>query len=183
MTKSALLVMDVQQNIVGRVPDPGYVPRVARAVAAARGAGVPVMYVVVGFRAGQPEANPANKTFGALPPGAFTPDDAGAAIHPGVAPEEGEAVVVKKRVSAFAGSDLELLLRSGGIGHLVLTGIATSGVVLSTVRQAADLDFRLTVLADACADADAGNHRFLTERIFPRQAEVTTIDEWADSLG
>ena len=183
MTKSALLVMDVQQNIVGRVQDPAYVPRVVRAVAAARDAGVPVLHVVVGFRTGHPEANPANKTFGALPPGAFTPEDAGAGIHPGVAPADGETVVVKKRVSAFAGSDLQLLLRAGGIEHLVLAGIATSGVVLSTVRQAADLDYRLTVLSDGCADADAETHRFLTERIFPRQAEVTTIDAWAETLG
>ena len=183
MTKSALLVMDVQQNIVGRVQDPAYVPRVARAVAAARDAGVPVLHVVVGFRTGHPEANPANKTFGALSPGAFTPEDAGAGIHPGVAPADGETVVVKKRVSAFAGSDLQLLLRAGGIEHLVLAGIATSGVVLSTVRQAADLDYRLTVLSDGCADADAETHRFLTEKIFPRQAEVTTIDAWAETLG
>ncbi|MCL2552626.1 MAG: cysteine hydrolase [Actinomycetia bacterium] len=182
MSKSALLVMDVQENIVGRIAEPDFVPRVAQAVAAARGAGVPVIHVVVGFRAGHPEVNPVNKGFGALPPGAFTPDDAGAAIHAGVAPLDGETVVVKKRVSAFAGSDLQMLLGAGGIEHLVLAGIATSGVVLSTVRQAADLDYRLTVLADGCADTDAETHRVLTEKVFPRQAEVTTIDAWAKSL-
>ena len=53
---------------------------------------------------------------------------------------------------------------------LVLTGIATSGVVLSTLRQAADLDYGLTVLVDACADADPEVHRVLTEKVFPRQA-------------
>ena len=183
MPKSALLVMDVQDNIVGRLADPEFVPRVARAVAAARGAGVPVMHVVVGFRAGHPEVNPANRSFGALPPGAFTPDDPGAAIHADVAPRDGETVVVKKRVSAFAGSDLQMLLNAAGIEHLVLTGIATSGVVLSTVRQAADLDYRLTVLSDGCADADPETHRVLTGKVFPRQAEVTTIDAWATSLG
>ncbi|SEO68465.1 cysteine hydrolase family protein [Actinacidiphila rubida] len=183
MPKSALLLMDVQQNIVGRVSDPELVPRMARAVAAARDAGVPVMHVVVGFRAGHPEINPANRSFGALPPGAFGPGDPGAAIDPAVAPRDGETVVVKKRVSAFAGSDLEMLLRAAGIDHLVLSGISTSGVVLSTVRQAADLDYRLTVLSDACFDPDPETHRFLTERLFPRQADVTTIGDWAKTLG
>jgi nicotinamidase-related amidase len=182
MTKSALLVMDVQDGIISRVSDTDYVPRVAKAVAAARTAGVPVVYVVVGFRVGHPEASKANKSFGALPPGAFTEEDPGAAIHSGVLPRSGESVVTKKRVSAFAGSDLQLLLSSGGIDHLVLTGVATSGVVLSTVRQAADLDYRLTVLADGCADTDPEVHRVLTEKVFPRQAEVITIDEWTAAL-
>ncbi|MFJ4002283.1 cysteine hydrolase family protein [Streptomyces sp. NPDC090023] len=181
MTRPALLVMDVQQAITERVPDPGYIPRLARAVAAARAAGVPVVYVVVGFRPGRPEAG-SSRMFGALPEGAFTDGDPGAAIHPDVAPRPGESVVTKKRVSAFTGSDLDLVLRGGGIDHLVLTGLATSGVVLSTLRQAADLDFRLTVLADGCGDADPEVHRVLTGKVFPRQAEVTTVDEWISGL-
>jgi nicotinamidase-related amidase len=64
----------------------------------------------------------------------------------------------------------------------VLAGIATSGVVLSTVRQAADLDYRLIVLADACADRDPEVHRVLTEKVFPRQAQVTVTDEWIQTL-
>ena len=51
--------------------------------------------------------------------------------------------------------------------------------MLSTLRQAADLDYGLTVLADACLDADPEVHRVLTEKVFPRQAEVTTIDAWS----
>jgi nicotinamidase-related amidase len=182
MTTTALLVMDVQKGIVSRVQDPGYVPRLARAVDGAREAGVPVLHVVVGFRPGHPEASDRNKTFGALPPDAFTDDDPGTAIHDDVAPRPGELVITKRRISAFAGSDLELVLRSGGFDHLVLTGVATSGVVLSTLRQAADLDYRLTVLADGCYDPDPEVHRLLTEKVFPRQADVTTIDDWTKAL-
>jgi nicotinamidase-related amidase len=91
-------------------------------------------------------------------------------------------VITKKRVSAFAGSDLRLLLRSGDIDHLILTGIATSGVVLSTLCQAADLDYRLTVLEDGCYDPDPEIHRLLIAKVVPRQAEVTTIDDWTASL-
>jgi nicotinamidase-related amidase len=63
-----------------------------------------------------------------------------------------------------------------------MAGISTSGVVLSTLRQAADLDYRITVLADACADTDPEVHRVLTEKVFPRQARVTTADEWIATL-
>jgi Isochorismatase family len=87
--------------------------------------------------------------------------------------------VVKKRVRAFSGSDLEVLLRSMGVNHLVLTGIATSGAVLSTLREAADRDYELTVLSDACADADEEVHRVLIGKVFPRQAEVIAVEEWA----
>jgi nicotinamidase-related amidase len=81
-------------------------------------------------------------------------------------------------VSAFTGSDLEVMLRSFEIKHLVLCGISTSGVVLSTVREAADKDYRITVLSDCCADRDEEVHRVLTTKIFPRQAEVITLEEW-----
>ena len=63
-----------------------------------------------------------------------------------------------------------------------IKGIATSGVVLSTLRQAADLDYRLIVLSDACADRDPEVHRVLLEKVLPRQALVTETDEWIQSL-
>ena len=68
------------------------------------------------------------------------------------------------------------------IEHLVLTGISTSGVVLSTFRQAADLDYELSVLSDGCADSDDEVHRVLLEKIYPRYATVTTVDEWIATL-
>jgi len=177
VAKTALLVMDVQNAVVHRYPDPAYLPRLHQATSAARAAGLPVIYVAVGFRPGYPEVSTRNKMFGRLA-GAPAGSDEATQIHPDVAPEPGDIVVTKKRVSAFAGSDLELVLRSGGIDHLVLTGIATSGVVLSTLRQAADLDFGLTVLADGCLDNDAEVHRVLVEKVFPQQAEVITVADW-----
>jgi nicotinamidase-related amidase len=181
MTQRALLVMDVQIGIARRFSqtDPGYLSRIRSAVDHAHQAGVPVIYVVIGFRDGHPEVSPANKAFSELATGTrFTATDPEASIHPHVAPAEGDIVVTKKRVSAFAGSDLEIVLRGRGVDHLVLTGIATSGVVLSTLRQAADLDYRLGVLADGCLDGDPEVHRVLTEKVFPRQAEVSTVADW-----
>ena len=181
MAQQALLVMDVQLGIVDRFAGSAsdYLAGLRSAVDHAHGSDVPVIYVVIGFRDGHPEVSPANKTFSALADGArFTAADPDTAVHPDVAPTERDIVVTKKRVSAFAGSDLEVVLRGRGIDHLVLTGIATSGVVLSTLRQAADLDYRLTVLADGCLDADPEVHRVLTEKVFPRQSEVSTVTDW-----
>jgi nicotinamidase-related amidase len=103
-------------------------------------------------------------------------------FHPAVSPMPSEIVVTKRRVSAFSGSDLDSVLRALDITSLVLTGIATSGVVLSTLRQAADLDYRMTVISDGCVDPDSEVHSLLTEKVFPRQAGVMTSWEWAAEL-
>jgi nicotinamidase-related amidase len=185
MDATVLLVMDVQRGVVERfAEDPGYLERLSSAIEAARAAGIPVVYVVVGFRPGHPEISSRNRSFSAIAgSGAFAEGDPAAEIHPAVAPRPGDIVVTKRRVSAFTGSDLDVLLRGLDAGTLVLTGIATSGVVLSTLRQAADLDYRLVVLADACLDRDAEVHRVLTEKVFPRQADVRTVAEWAARPG
>jgi len=184
MRTTALLVMDVQQGIVSRFAgDAEYLPRVARAIAAARQAGLRVIYVTVGFRPGYPEVSARNKSFSTLSQaGGFIGGEASTTVHPAVAPAPGDVLITKRRVSAFAGSDLDVVLRAGNIDTLVLTGIATSGVVLSTLRQAADLDYRLVVLADACLDGDPEVHRVLTEKVFPRQADVLTVDRWVESV-
>jgi nicotinamidase-related amidase len=112
----------------------------------------------------------------------MTQDHPATQVHEALEPRPDEPVIVKRRVSAFSGSDLDVLLRAAGAGTLVLAGISTSGVVLSTLRQAADLDYRLIVLSDACADRDPEVHRVLLEKVFPRQALVTETDEWIQSL-
>jgi nicotinamidase-related amidase len=174
--------MDVQRHVVSRFPDPGYLPRLSKAIGAARAGGVPVIYVVVRFRPGAPEVSRRNRVFGALAGAALPGGEEAMQIHPDVTPAAEDIVVTKKRISAFAGSDLDMVLRAGDIEHLVLAGIATSGVVLSTIRQAADLDFTLTVLSDGCLDGDPEVHRVLTEKVFPRQADVVTVEEWVSAL-
>lgn len=183
---TALLLMDFQNGIAGR---PGFEPAIesaSRALAAARGAGMPVVFIRVAFRDGYPEVSPNNMAFSQITGSAgdsMHADSPATQVVDALAPEAGEQVVVKKRFSAFAGNDLEMLLRARWIDHLVLGGVSTSGVVLSTVRQAGDLDFGLTVLSDACADSDQEVHRILLDQVFPRQATVTTVDEWVETLG
>jgi nicotinamidase-related amidase len=176
----ALLVMDVQGAMTASLSDgPAYLDRLSRVIDAARSARIPVIYVVVRFRDGYPEVSPRNKSFSQIQgSGRLLESDPGSGLDPAVAPRDGEVVVTKKRVSAFAGSDLQVVLRAQGIEELILTGIATSGVVLSTLRAAADMDYRLTVIADCCADRDDEVHRVLTTKVFPRQADVVSADEW-----
>jgi len=180
---TALLVMDMQVGIVAMLPGAeGLLGNLAKAIANAREKQIPVIYVVVGFRQGAPEVSLNNKSFGAGKERFAAMDmNQFMTVHPDIAPQAGEVTVTKRRVSAFTGSDLEVVLRAYGIQHMVLTGIATSGVVLSTVREAADKDYRLTVLADCCADGDEEVHTVLTTKVFPRQADVLTLEEWIKS--
>ncbi len=179
---TVLLVMDVQRGIVERnAEEPGYLQRLSHAITTARSVHIPVVYVKIGFRPGHPEVSNRNASFSAIAGSDGLVDtDPATDIHPDVAPSNGDMIVTKRRVSAFTGSDLEVVLRSIGADTLVLTGIATSGVVLSTLRQAADLDYRLVVLADACLDADAEVHRVLTQKVFPRHATVLSVAEWTE---
>jgi nicotinamidase-related amidase len=185
MANTALLIMDVQNGTVERFEERSapLLSALGTATAAARAARVPVIYVRVTFRPGSPEISARNRAFAAVATSArMGVDDPSTQVHPAVAPQPGDIVVIKKRISAFAGSDLEVVLRSLEVSSLVLAGISTSGVVLSTLRQAADLDYGLTVLSDGCADADAEVHRVLLEKIFPRQADVLSTDEWLGQL-
>ncbi|SDZ74215.1 Nicotinamidase-related amidase [Arachidicoccus rhizosphaerae] len=181
---TALLVMDVQKHTIKSLKDPNYyIHGIARAIAGARKAGIPVMYVVVGFRAGYPEVHPDNLAFSNIKNTNVGLDDAANyAIPDAIAPKAEDLVLIKKRFSAFAGSGLDLILRARQIRHLVMAGISTSGVVLSTLREASDKDFKITVLADGCSDRDDTVHQVLMERVFPRQSLIITIDDWLSLL-
>ncbi len=182
INNSALMVMDVQSGTINRLDkkeSSAFLEKLRYAIDAAHKSHIPVIYVVVGFRPGFPEINHRNKSFSRIKE---TASDSMVNPVPFIEPAGNDMVVIKRRVSAFSGSDLEVLLRSLEIRHLVLTGIATSGVVLSTTREAADKDYQLTILSDLCADFDPEVHKLLIEIIFPRQAEVITSEDWIKTL-
>jgi nicotinamidase-related amidase len=182
---TALLIMDVQAGIADYFVKSGdLLQRLGTAINAARAAHIPVIYAVVTFRKDYPEISPDNKSFAGIRNYRSPAQETTAAelIHPAIAPQPSDIVVTKRRISAFTGSDLELILRSQGIRHLVLGGVATSGVVLSTVREAADKDYILTVLSDCCAEGDEEVQKVLLSKVIPRQADVVTAEEWITTL-
>lgn len=177
-TATALLIADFYAEMMDTLPhavDRGVVARTAELQQAARAAGLLVCYSATVFRPGYPEISPRNKTFSQRKAsGQPAVADPLQVIHPAARPLAGEVVVGKHRVNAMFGTDLEMTLRANSIDTIILLGYATSGVVLSTTRYAADADFRLFIVEDCCSDADAEVHDFLTQRIFPRQAEVVS---------
>ena len=185
-SRTAVLAMDLQSGIVAMLPDAeqgALLDNAAAALAAARKAGVAGMHLVVRFKSGHPEVSARNKMFSEVKKAGFLVEGTPVAeIHPRVAPAAGEPVLTRLRVSAFSTTALETLLRAKGIDTLVLTGFATSGVVLSTVRWAADLDYRLVVVSDACADPDKEVHRVLIDKVFPAQAAVVSTRELVAAL-
>jgi nicotinamidase-related amidase len=186
--RSALLVMDYQPGIVGRVADAdALLDRAAYLVSAARAAGVTVGHVRVAFTDDDYDAVPAHSSFAAYAndPQARTSMHANSPNtqpHQRLAPIEGDIRVRKTRVGPFTTTDLREQLSARHIDTLLLAGVSTSGVVLSTVRQAVDHDFQVVVVADACADTDEEVHRVLTTKVFPRQADVLTVAEVTDLL-
>lgn len=186
--RSAVLSMDYMTGIVSiyaKDNQEELTSRAASVLEGARSVHVPVIHVQVAFRPGLPEVSGRNLLFRSIKTseqhqqlfkGAY------GAIHTAVAPLEDEVVITKHRVSAFEGTDLEIILRAGDIDTLIMFGIATSGVVLYSLLHAADRDYRLIVIKDCCADMDREVHDCLVEKIFPRQAAVVTASEFLESL-
>jgi nicotinamidase-related amidase len=185
--RTALLLMDLQNAIVGMLGDgaDALLERAQKARAAAKASGMAVMHVRVAFtEADYAAVSPRNKSFAALGKSRFLTDGTEpAAIHDALAPAADEEVFRKTRVGAFSTTDLQSRLTTRGSDTLVLSGIATSGVVLSTLRGAADRDYRLFVLSDCCADMDAEVHRVLMEKVFPRQADIIPLSEFQTLVG
>ena len=178
--RTALLVMDLQPAVLGSLPDANtLLSRLSGAIATARGSGAHIGYVRVAFDDRDYAAiPPENKAFAHLAGGRHLHNDSPeSAVHDDVAPNPGDIVVRKTRVGAFSTTDLDQQLRDRGVTTLILGGVSTSAVVLSTVRDAADRDYRVFVLSDGSADRDEEVHDVLTRKVFPRQADVITVAE------
>ena len=187
VARTAILAMDCQAGVVSIYVQPPeeFLKHASGVLAAARKAGMTVIHVQVGFRPGLPEVGSRNKLFAALKANVQHQQlfqGAAGAIHPALGPEPGDIVVTKHRVSAFTGTDLGMLLRAKEIETLVLFGIATSGVVLSTLLEAFDSDFKTVVISDCCADRDMEMHNMLLSRLFAQRGEVVTADEFVKAL-
>ena len=154
--KTAVLIMDYQNRQLSSLSNSLQEEILARAntvLTKARQKGIPVIYIEVV----RGERTPENQ------------------IHPGITPPPGELVLTKSRVGPYSTTNLDEVLKKQGIDTLVLLGIRTSGCVLSTVRWAADIDYRLIVLSDCCADPDEEMHQMLMNKILPWHGMATIV--------
>lgn len=180
-SKIALLVMDMQSGILNRMPEQSgeITEKIATAIKTARKKNLLVIFVRLGFRNGFPEVNANNKMLNALKENMNDEDlEMFMKIYPYLDVTDNDLIIDKKRISAFSGNDLEMILRAKNISQLVFTGIATSGVILSTFYEALDKDYDLTILSDGCADPNKQIHEFLIKNILPKHSQVITVNEW-----
>lgn len=184
--RTAILCMDMQQGIVSiyAANQQDIVTRAAKVLHAARQRNMTVIHIRMGFRAGLPEVSPRNPLLNAIrssPQHQQLFSGEPGEIHPVLGPAPSDIVIVKHRVSAFAGTDLDMILRAKEIDTLVLFGIATSGVVLSTLLAASDADYRIVVLRDCCADMDNELHRCLLDKFLPRRGTVCDAADFLET--
>ena len=177
VARTALVLMDFQPAVLVTVAEsetPALLANAEKALTWARSAGLTVAHVRVAFQDADYRAIPQrNRAFAHLRGGGMMADGSPECeIIESLRPQQDEIVVRKTRFGSFSTTNLSSRLREAGIESLILAGISTSGVVLSTVRDAADQDFQIYVLADACADGNPHVHSLLTEAVFAHQAYV-----------
>ncbi|MFN2537247.1 MAG: cysteine hydrolase, partial [Mycobacteriales bacterium] len=187
---TALVVVDMQNDFGSEggmfhragIPIDGIqaaVAPTARAVAAARRAAIPIVYLKMQFEpdlsdAGGPDAPNLvlHRRFGVgdtvpTPGGGegrtLVRDTWGTDIVAELAPQQGDIIVAKHRFSGFFETDLDATLTSLGVTSLVFTGCTTTVCVESTLRDAFFRDYRCLLLEDCAAepiggDLARGNH-------------------------
>ncbi len=184
-TSTALLLMDCQEGIVGALnPDQrsALMTSLQQTKTAARNAGIPIIYVVIGFREGHPEIGPKGWFTSVKESKRMILDSQEAAICIELSPLPGDLIVTKKRMSAFTGSDLEQILSGLSIQTLVLCGVSSVGVVESTARHAIDMDYSIIILKDGCADRDELANDAALTHVLPRIATVVDSEEFINNL-
>jgi len=189
----ALLVYDMQMGICSQIKSANeIIARAGRALAAARGAGMRVVFTrhmsmpkswmgVTQYRtamAWQHKEDP-----DAVNPW-FLRDTARSAIVPELAPAPDDAVFDKLAMSAFEGTPLSYVLRDCGILSLAIVGIALEIGIEPTARHATDMGIIPVVLADACGAGhqDAAERSLATLR-FIGEAVISDVDTFCAILG
>jgi nicotinamidase-related amidase len=180
--RTALIVGDLQVGITRDYPFAGaVVAPVAAVLPAARAAGVLPVFVHTALRRNRTDLADTNPLMTAFfdTGETFREGAPETEVDPrlGAGPED--VTVLKRRASAFAGTDLDLVLRARGVDGVVIAGVATSAMVAATAYDAADRDYRVTVLTDAVADADPDLHRAVLDLVFPARGFArTTTTAW-----
>jgi nicotinamidase-related amidase len=187
MKMSLFLVMDMMNDLVAedgfsaktygvQVKERNTLENTAKAIAAARAAGVRIGYVRVGFSPDYREAPEASPIFsGARKNNIFQLGTWGTEVHPALAPRPEDFDIVKHRVSPFYATSLEAILRANKIERVILCGVSTNGVVHSGAREAHDRDYECIILEDCCAGVTPDEHMHAIACL-GRYATITATD-------
>lgn len=182
-TNTALLVLDMQNDVMKFQPAetlPLLFDRISRVIAWARNGNIPVIYSRVAYRSSYVDTLPqlpAIKEYHLL-----DETQPGSAVVEALKPQDNDVSIIKRRVSAFYNTDLELVLRSLGVRTLLYTGVSTARVVESTARCASDRDFRNIVISDGCAADTPEKHENALKSIQDFFGTVMTFNEMVKAL-
>ena len=164
----------------------GAIAGCTRLVESARAAGVPVIFTraihTPGFTDWKvlselPMFNPL-KELGSCEEGTWD-----AELVDELKPEPDDTIINKSRFSPFVETDIEQRLRAMGVENLVVGGVGTSACVESSVRDAAQREFRVYVAEEACGDLSEGAHTTSFSIMSHMFGWGTTVDEVAASWG
>jgi nicotinamidase-related amidase len=183
ITKTALVVIDLQKGITGREVAPhasSVVIQNAAALADAfRAKGMPVFLVrVTPSLDGKDALHPIADVTMQMP----TPPADWAEIVPEMGPKQNDFVITKHQWGAFYGTELDLEFRRRGIVTMVLCGIATNIGVESTARFAYEYGYHQIFAEDAMAALSAEEHMFTITKTFPRIGLVRKTEEILASI-
>ncbi|RAR53377.1 nicotinamidase-related amidase [Paraburkholderia unamae] len=174
--QTALVVMHYQTDILGLFPSvaPTLLANTRALCDAARAKGVGVYFANLRFSPGYAEVSPLNRNGQGIKRLGLFLDDGTA---PQLNQQADEPLIAAHRASVFFGTGLEARLRARGIDSLILVGIATTGVVLSSVAYASDADFRLYTVKDCCHDPDTVVHEHLFDTAFDTRTTVLSLSD------
>lgn len=140
-----------------------------RLFAAARRAGLPVVYVTGSVRKSRVQATRRRPAGG--------PDDDAYEIFPAFAPEDGDPVIRKERASAFAGTPLAAVLNELDVNGLLVCGESTSGCVRASVVDAYSAGYHVTIVEECVFDRSELSHKVNLFDMHHKYADVMTLDE------
>lgn len=160
MSKTALLIVDMQNDYCHPdgawfIPDAAHkAPVIQQLLEAFRESRQPVVHAVRSYRADTWNVERFRVPFFQAGRGFFVEGSWGERILDRLGPQEGEPVVVKQRFSAFAYTELDLLLRRAGVTRLVVTGVNLPNCPRATMYDAIGLDYDVIAPTDALAAAN-----------------------------
>jgi nicotinamidase-related amidase len=199
--RTALVLIDLQNDVIRndqgpfygaifrQVQEQGIVPRVAGLVDVARAAGAAVFFITVVRRPDYldvvnqlTELVVAGKAVPAKQQRSLIAGTRGAELVDELRPQPSDYVLVKKRRSAFLGTELDFHLRCLGITTVVVGGVATDLGVENTVREAWDRDYNVVVCDDISTAVPLAAHEYALRSVFPRMARVMTAEQVSQAL-